>query len=140
MKLDLRPYEGVGPIRFGMRRAEVRGAVHAAVRAFRKTRDATMLLDAFDNEGIHVYYDELDLCEAVELASPAVAVLKGRALIGEPFAALRDWLLGLDPELEVDETGLTASSLGLGLYAPFAGEEPEGPVEGVIAFRRGYYR
>jgi hypothetical protein len=140
MQFELRPHQLVGPIHFGMRREEVRGVIPAAVRAFKKTPAATTLVDAFDDEGLHVYYDEEDECEAVELAAPAVPVLEGRILIGQSFAKLRDWLLANDPKTEVDATGLTAPSLGVGLYAPFAREEPDEPVEGVIAFRPGYYR
>lgn len=139
MELDLRPYERLGPIRFGMRREDVREAVGATARTFRKTPDAITLVDAFDTEGIHVYYDEQDLCEAVEVASPSVPTFKGRALLGRSFAELLDWLRTLDPEIQVDESGLTASSVGLGLYAPSAEQAPSDPVEAVIAFRHGYY-
>lgn len=140
MDLEIRPYEGLGPIRFGMRRDDVRRALGASVRAFRKTPEATILTDAFDDEGIHVYYNEQDLCEAVEVASPAIPVLQGRALVGRSFAEIRDWLRTLDPEVEIDESGLTAFTFGVGLYASSAQKAPNGPVEAVIAFRRGYYR
>lgn len=139
MELDLRSYDGLGAIRFGMRRDQVRGAVGAPVRTFRKTPDATTLVDAFDNEGIYVYYDAQDLCEAVEVASPAIPILEGQTLLGKPFAELRDWLRTLDPDIEVDESGLTAPTVGLGLYAPSAQKAPNEPVDGVIVFRRGYY-
>jgi hypothetical protein len=122
-----------------MRRDEVRVAVKAAVRAFKKTPDAKTLVDAFDDEGIHVYYDEQDVCEAVEVGSPAAPVFDGQSLIGRPFAEVRDWLQARDSDVQLDEAGLTDFEIGLGLYASSAEEEPDDPVEGVIAFRRGYY-
>lgn len=137
MRLVLIPYESIGPIRFGMRRDEVRAAVPAAVRAFNKT--PTTFVDAFDDEGIYVYYDEQDLCDAVEVASPSVPILDGRILIGSPFSELRDWLQMRDSEVEVDNAGLTDFAIGLGLYAPSASDAPDEPVEAAIAFRQGYY-
>ena len=139
MTLVVEPYEALGPIRFGMRRDEVRVAVKAAVRAFRKTPTAKTLVDAFDDEGIHVYYDEQDVCEGVEVANPAVPILDGQVLIGRPFADVRDWLQARDSDVVLDETGLTDFTIGLGIYAPSAEKMPHEPVEGVIAFRRGYY-
>jgi hypothetical protein len=39
----------------------------------------------------------------------------------------------------LDETGFTSNEFGFGVYAPFAVEEPDDPIESVIVFERGYY-
>lgn len=139
MDFELHSYEGAGALRIGMRRDQIRDTVGSPVRTFRKTADATTLVDAFDEEGIYVYYDDEDVCEAIELASPAAPVFLGRALLGEPFAEVKDWLGTLDPSVDVDDSGMTAPTLGFGLYAPSAREAPLEPAESVIVFRRGYY-
>ena len=139
MDLLIQPYEAMGPVRFGMRRDEVRAAIGTKVSPFMKGLDSTTLTDSFDDERIHVYYDEQDCCEAVEVASPSVPLLEGQALLGRPFSEVRDWLMSRDSEVELDGAGLIAFTLGVGLYAPSALKEPDEPVEGVIAFRRGYY-
>jgi len=139
MDLLIRPYEGIGPVTLGMDRAEVRSVLGGAVRSFKKSPDSKAPTDAFDEQGLHVYYDDAGRAEAIEVASPATPILEGRALIGRPFEELRHWLEQMDPEIQVDDAGLTAPSLGIGLYAPAATASPSDPIEGVIVFKRGYY-
>ena len=139
MDLLIRPYEGIGPLSFGMDSGTVRSVLGGTVRSFKKTPDAKVPTDAFDGHGIHVYDDDAGRCEAVEVASPATPILQDQPLIGRPFKELRHLLEQIDPKTEVDETGLTAPSLGIGLFAPFASDSPGEPVEGVIVFKKGYY-
>jgi hypothetical protein len=138
VELDVRPNQGLGPLQLGLKREELRRALGTPSRSFKKAEDST-LTDAFDDAGIQIYYDAHDVCEAIEVASPAVPILQGRELLGKPFSEVRDWLSSLDPDLEVDDSGLTAPSIGLGIYAPSAEKSPDDPVEAVILFRRGYY-
>jgi len=137
--LVIRPHEGIGPLSFGMDSTAVRTVLGGAVRSFRKTPDAKTPTDAFDEHGIHVYYDEAGRCEAVEVSSPANPILQGQPLVGRPFSEVRQLLEQIDPDIQIDDTGLTAPSLGVGLFAPFASDSPEEPTEGVIVFKKGYY-
>src|SRR5208283_3578225 len=108
MKLQLIPYESLGPIRFGMRREEVKMVVSVPVKAYRKTPKSSTLTDAFVGEGIHVYYDEQDACIAIEVASPSMPLWRDRSLIGDPFSSSLDWLKSLDPNIVVEDSGLTS--------------------------------
>jgi len=139
MDLDIRPYVGVGPLRFGMTRTAVGAALRSKARALRRGSASASPTDAFEEEGVYVEYDGEDECEAIEMASPALPTLQGRSLIGVPFKELRDWLASVDATLEVDNAGLTSPLFGIGLFAPAAAKEPLEAVEAVIAFRRGYY-
>lgn len=138
MRLVIRQHEGAGPVQFGMTREAVATAVGASPRRFRRAPTANET-DAFADEGIYVEYGADDACEAVEMASPAVPTLQGRELLSVPYQELRDWVLKLDPAVEMDGAGLISRALGVGFYAPAAVEAPEEFVESVIAFRRGYY-
>ncbi len=139
MDLDIRPYDGVGPLKLGMGIDAVRFALRSHVESFTKTPDSERPADAFDDLGMHVHYDRDGICEAIELASPAAPALHGRPLVGIPFSEVRDWLSSLDETLELEDEGLTASGLGIGVYAPDALEDSNAPVESVIVFRRNYY-
>lgn len=139
MRFDIRPYEGAGPVRFGMTRAEVRAAVAAPSEEFRKSAGDELPTDAFDTAGLHVYYKRPGVCEAVELAAPAVPVLEEQFLLRQPYAALRRWFEAHDKTVETDESGLTSFRYGVGLYAPQADSNPAAPPEGVIVFEKGYY-
>lgn len=139
MRFDIRPYEGVGPVKLGMTREEVRAAVGAPFEEFRKSAGDELPTDAFDTVGLHVYYKRPGVCEAVELASPAVPVLEEQFLLRQPYAQLRRWFESRDESVETDDSGLTSFRYGVGLYAPAAGSNPAGPAEGVIVFEKGYY-
>lgn len=139
MIMEIRPHEGAGSIQFGMTRNDVCIRLHLAPRRFKRSPGAKNETDAFDDEGIYVEYDKSDICEAIEIARPAVPILLGRNILEEPFSDLRDWFLNIDLEAQVDEAGLTSPRFGVGLYAPSAQKSPAEPVEAVIIFCRGYY-
>lgn len=139
MLMPIEPYVSFGPLRLGMTRAEVRNSISAAVEAFRKLPGDVALSDAFSSQGIYVYYDKDDVCEAVEVAAPSVPVLLGQHLVGQPFTHVRAWFENNDPETAVDSAGLTSPKFGVGIYAPSALKDPADPVESVMVFREGYY-
>jgi len=136
---EIEPHVGAGPVRFGRPREEVKRVLGNEPRRFKKTPHSAALTDAFDELGVHVYYNATGSCSAVELASPATPTFRGQLLLGRPFGELRAMFEALDPELKADNAGLISHLFGIGLYAPFAQDYPAAPVEGVLAFEEGYY-
>jgi hypothetical protein len=136
---EIESYQGILNCHFGMDTSQIRKVLGAPTKTFKKTSTSVYPTDAFDNLGVHVFYKQPGVCEAIELFSPAQPTFQNRQLIGQPFNQLRDWLRSLDSEVEIDKVGLTSYQFGFGLYAPFAGDEPDGIVEAVIVFERGYY-
>ena len=139
INLPIMSYVGAGPIRFGMTAAEVRRVVGTAYSTFKKTAASKMLTDAFHSEGIHVYYKEPGVCEAIEFGKPSRPTFRGTEMLGKPYDEVRAFLTTLDQEVEEDGAGLIAFSLGLGVYAPSAAKDVKLPVEGVSVFEKGYY-
>jgi hypothetical protein len=139
MNLNIIPYIGVGPIRFGMSRNEVRQMVGHPAKPFLKGPDAIIPTDAFDDIGLHVFYKKDDTCEAIEMFLAADPTFEGKHLIERPFDRVLDWLQKFDDSLDVDNTGATSKKCGIGIYAPNCEESPSDPVEAVIVFERGYY-
>jgi len=135
---EIEPYASVGPLRFGMSREEAKRALGSEPRAFKKSPLSDTVTDAFNELSVHVYYNNNGGCCAVEMATPASPIFRGRELLGRPFAELRAMFEELDPELTEDGAGLTSLMFGVSLYAPFAKKEPEEPVEGVLVFEEGY--
>jgi hypothetical protein len=136
--LQIVPYTSAGPIRLGMTIEEVRRTLGTPFTSFRRG-DEAVPNDAFDSEGIYVYYREPGVVEAIELAPPARAILKNTEPLGKPYREISSFIKSLDPGAEEDGAGLTSLQLGVGLYAPSAQKEPQLPVESVIVFERGYY-
>ncbi len=124
-----------------MTRDEVRRAVGAPFREFKKSAASATTTDAFEELLVHVYYRaDTGGCELVELGGgTARPVYRKRDLLGGSFADAVAWLRTMDPSLRADATGLEARALGIALYAPFAEEEPERPADGASAFEPDYY-
>jgi hypothetical protein len=129
-------HEGAGPVRFGMKAAEVRATVGRPATAFRKDPADAHPADAFDAVGVHVFYDAAGRCEAVELFGPASPVFAGLRLLALPFREVEDALAARDPGLRRQVDGLVSLACGLSVNA--SPERGEAPARSVLAFRRGY--
>src|SRR5579859_6377030 len=138
MNFEIRSYVGVGPIMFGMTAEEVRSTLGCAYKEFKRGPFAKTITDAFQPFGIFACYDIDGRCNAIEMARPAQPFYAGHELISGSFDKIFDLIHGFDPEVKTDESGLTSFALGIGLYAPGCGKDRLLPVEGVIAFQRGY--
>lgn len=137
--LSIKPYVGVGDLRLGMARDVVRKVIGEAYEVFRRGLQDVTDSDAFYGTGVYVYYDSRDECEAIEFAEPAKPTLFGEPLIGRPIDQVLAYLRKHDASVSVDDSGATAYTIGLGVYAPAAAKRSDCPVESVIIFRRNYY-
>jgi hypothetical protein len=139
MKFDIRSYEGVGPIRFGMTPSKVRAALGMEFENFRRGGPETYPCDYYKGLQCFVYYDDKHgLVDAVEFAEPAQPTLNGLNLLGLPFADMITRIRELDADVAVENDGFTSLHLGVGGYAPNQ-DEPELPSETIIVFVRDYY-
>jgi len=82
LKLEIRPFEGLGDLRFGMSRRDVRALLGQEFRSFKKTPLADSLTDAYAQYGLHLYYDGQDRLELVEAFRPCVPIFQGVELLG----------------------------------------------------------
>ena len=141
MNLEIHSYVGVGLITFGMTRDEVRSVLPGPYEDFQrgKPKDASKLPDHFFKElGIFVYYAPDGKCKAIEMTSWARPTYAGHQLLGVPPGPVIKLICDLDPKFATDSAGLTAFTLGIGLYIP-GQKHNDLDIEGVIAFQRGYY-
>jgi hypothetical protein len=136
---EVRSYDGVGPLQLGVDASAVAGAIGPATRHIDGDEADEGSTDLYAALGVLVRYDADGRVEAIELAGPVVPVVAGRLLLGSSFRDLADWFAERDPDLIVLGDGLTSLTLGVGLYAPSAREDPDLAPEGVIVFPRGYY-
>ena len=141
MSLDwiVRPYQGLAGVAFGMTPDEVRRVLGGSFQQFKKTPQTSMLTDDFYELGMRVYYKSPGHCEAVEVYKPGTPVIEGIAPLGRRFDQMIDEFKVLDSSVVVEDSGLTSFLFGISLYAPFALECPEDPVEGILVFENGYY-
>lgn len=139
MEFPISPLRGVGRIEFGMKPDEVRSAIGANPKSFKRSPQAPYPCDYFESEGAFFYYDSDGRLEAAEFAFPAQPIVENLSLLGMKFEDATAALAGLDTQIEREIDSVIAYQLGVSIYAPLAKDEPKSLVESVIAFRPGYY-
>lgn len=137
MNFEIVPYVGVGSIKFGMKREEVRKCFENRFEEFKKTVFSETSTDDFGC--CHVFYKKQDTCEAIECFEEANVTMDGKKIIGMPYIEIKAMFEKIDNSLVLNDAGFTSFKFGIGVYAPFAQDEPGEPVESVIVFEKGYY-
>ncbi len=132
MNWQIESFRSVGPISFGETREEIRNVLGTGFRSFRKTEGENET-DAYDLLGVHVYYDDSDCAEFVELFTPAESTFAGVSLVGRKVADVVAELHELGYEGERDDVGYNYDLVGIGLTIN------DQVVDGVGVFREGYY-
>ncbi len=138
MNYEIKPHTGVGPINFGMIAPEIRRVLHTEPELVDKGGSG-LPAHFFRELGFFIYYRDPGLCEAIEFFGPVSPSYKGQYLLGQPYATVEKWIKSIDSDVVYNDAGLITKKHGFGLYAPFAREKPDFPVEAVIVFERGYY-
>ena len=118
--LEIDPWVGVGPLRFGMSRSEVR-KLFGAYEEFHKTLDSVLTTDDFREPRMHVYYRKdgvVEVADAVEVMSEANPSFRGHLLGERPLAEVAAIFRQVDSDFEVDSSGLDVPDLGISVYAP----------------------
>jgi len=132
MIYEINPFHGVGKLSFGESRDNLRRELGGAVESFRKTAGANET-DAYDDLGMHLYFDNQDRLEFVELFEPAQVVFRGVKLIGRDAETVKMRLAKLGWASSETDIGYQWDQAGFSFF-PQTGE-----IEGVGVFRRGYY-
>ena len=138
MKWDIVSYVGVGPLRFGASRDQIRLVLQQPWDAFKRTPSDITETDGFFQSSLFVYYDPDYRCEAIELSAPFDPSFDGFSLIGKPFSEILDWTKTRDSEVVIRRAGLMSPKFGFRVYAPSCAKNPADPVQSVIVFQRGY--
>lgn len=137
MKFEITTYVGAGCIILGMTRDSVRKCFNNKFKEFKKTPYSKTLTDDFGM--CHVYYKERGTCEAVEFFGDAEVIFNEEQILGKTYSKIKTMFEKIDELLDVNDAGFTSFKYGIGVFAPFALDEPNEPVESVIVFEKGYY-
>jgi hypothetical protein len=126
------PLVGAGPLTFGITRSQARALLGDNFTVFRKGSTSTSETDAFDDLGVHLYYDDNQRLECIEIWGECSVFLSGISLLNVP---VKDVLANLDAaQLPYHyDDGYFIDNCGCALYAP------SDIVKAVTVCRRGYY-
>ncbi|MBB6624506.1 hypothetical protein [Clostridium gasigenes] len=137
MNLEISSYVGAGYLKLGKTRNYIRKCFDNKFKEFKKTPISETSTDDFGY--CHVYYTKEDKCEAIEFFEIAKITFNGKSLMGEPYNNIKKFFEVIDNTIDFDDNGFTSIKYGIGVYAPFAEDEPKEPVESIIIFEKGYY-
>ena len=126
-KWEAKPLIGVGKIKFGMTRDDVRNALGLEFKEFKKSKYSKNTTDDF---GVcHVFYDEDDKCEAVEIFDDIGVTVNGL----EIFPDNTDNAMVAIKDLVKDDYGLISISQSVGITVE------AGKKEAILFGKNGYY-
>jgi hypothetical protein len=89
--------------------------------------------DAFDQLGLHLYYSDSGELEFVEAWGPAKVAFRGVSFLGKDLGSVISDMQSLGFNATQADVGVDFRKAGIALTAP------SGVVEGVAAYRKGYY-
>jgi hypothetical protein len=130
---EIIPYSGVGSLRFGLSRSEARSLLEGTPSTFRQGPYAISDTDAYEELGLHLYYDSDDLLRCIMAFGAGPIHYESIMLLKRPLEEVVEDLarLGLSPRY--DDEGYWFHDVGFVVYSP------ESTVEAVTVYRRGYY-
>ncbi|MFJ4605620.1 hypothetical protein [Pseudomonas atacamensis] len=127
---DLSSRGDLGLIHAGMSREESRKALGGRFEAFYKVEDSTVPTDAYDDLGVHVYFDERYRVVGVEFLKWSELVWDNQKLVGENALVVRQFLAKRGEVLVFNNSGFSVTGVGLRFYVPDF-EEGDAIVEAV---------
>ena len=126
MRIKAFPLVGIDKLKFGMKRHEVRSILGNSTE-FLKTSEDKITTDDFGF--CHVYYDEDDRCEAVEIFNENEVYIENSKVFPTDFSSAKKVI----PSFIQDDDGLLSYDLSIGIYAP------DNEMESILFAKKGYY-
>ena len=105
------PLLGVNEVKFGMNRDEVR-KIFGQAREFKKSKFSKNTTDDFGF--CHVFYDQDNKCEAIEIFPEVEVFIDGKNVFSEDLEILKSMF----SDFEEDESGFFSKKYSIGIYAP----------------------
>jgi hypothetical protein len=131
--MEVTPFISVGSLRFGATREDIRAQLGARFESFKKSPNSNET-DAYDELGLHLYYDRDNRLEYVEAFEPAEPEYAGIVFVGRAFEDVRNDLTEAGYACSfMDAASVKCDDAGIALYIS------DGIVEGAGVYRRGYF-
>lgn len=130
MDYTIYPFEGVGPIKFGMTPQQVREVVGEPDESFMKG-ESEFPTDVYDRLGFRIEYEYPGVCDEIWLlADGCNPIFQGHELGGQTFEELKYWFQKLGTPVQHFGYGFTFLKFGIYLYSHdyiYEGDNPNPP-------------
>lgn len=133
MYYEVIPHEGVGDIRFGMSKEEVRELFpDRTPKDYKQNVYSRGDTDLYESLGIMIHYDTEGRCAAVEFGGSVKPMYQGSSPLGMTKELVEAWFESHDDDSQIDPPDITSEKLSLSAYV-------EEKAESIMVFRDGYY-
>jgi hypothetical protein len=130
MEFEIIPYKSVGPIKLGMRPAEVCQALNIS----------RITVDYIEELGISANYNELNQCKSVFLQAPANPTFQRKDLLkGASFNKLHQWFKSIDTSTMLGDIDLVSFQFGIAVFTPSIESHGNKRPKSVMIFEEGYF-
>lgn len=127
VKWNATPLVEINGVKFGMPRAQVRNVLGGSYREFKKSKFSKNTTDDF---GIcHVFYNQADQCEAVEVFGECEVSVNGKVIFPLDISSVKEQI----PDLAEDMGSYISKKQSIGIYTP------DGNPESILFGEAGYY-
>lgn len=133
---EIKPYIGVGEIQFGMKSEKICGILGDKYKRYENQYTPGFRLCYPE---IHIFFDENNCCNAIEGFISSGFYFNNVEIVGKSFITIKKIFEVYDDELEINEDGFISYKLGISVYVPTLKKSKKELIQGVIAFKEGYY-
>lgn len=145
MRIDFNPYQGIGDIRIGMTRHEIRSIFPGRFRDI-SDKEGSMLHDALEDDiygSLQINYDlePPHFCNGMAVVTfPSSVFFLGKQISDvDTLKDLTIWLKGLDEEIDITIDGVVSYKYGIILYTGDLRTEFDWPLECLGIFPKGVH-
>src|SRR5262245_47654420 len=125
IRFEIHPGSGVGPLRFGMAKDELRSALGPPGKEFVRSQFSIGVEWIYGESEMFVAFGADAKCESIMLCHPASALLDGVDLLGVPGRAAFDTVRRLDSDALMEDDALVSRRLGIAVDVEDVGTERE---------------
>jgi hypothetical protein len=126
-KINAIPLDSINGVKFGMKREMVRTIFGTEFKEFKKSTFSTTTTDDFGF--CHVFYNENDECEAVEIFDDVEVYIENRLILPGSI----DNIKSIITDFEEDDDSYISRTMSIGIYAP------NQKIESILFGKIGYY-
>lgn len=130
--MEIIAFQSIGSLAFGDSRQVTKEKLGSSFSTFEKVSGANAT-DSYDGLGLHLYYDNENRLEFVECFAPAEVVFQGIKFLGRDLQEVAGDMKSLGYFPTETDVGVKFHKAGIAITATM------GLVEGIAAFRKGYY-
>jgi hypothetical protein len=139
MDYTIYPYQGIGPIQFGMTPPQVHERLGEPSEQMARRRFPDLPTDIYNQFGLFVFYQSPGVCEAMSLSINPNLSFQGFTFINKSLKELRNWLRSINSDIQYFDIGFISLKYGLTFSSQFYNSELNCLVDTLIVFKFGYY-